>query len=112
MDLSNEKYMVCNQREAINWLDLDQAEQRYLVAASSDTSITAYDVLVPTASQAKGRLEKHEPLFKVDKSWPGGHKYAVSCVVWYPVDTGLLISGGHDNVVKASLFSRSCCDSC
>eukprot|EP00884_Botryococcus_braunii_P017531 jgi/Botrbrau1/4461/Bobra.0348s0045.2 len=100
LDLSDEKCLVGNQREAINWLDLDLAEQRYLLSASSDSAITAYDVLVPTVTQAKRRLEKHDPLFKIDKSWPGGHKYAVSCVVWYPVDTGLLISGGHDNVIK------------
>lgn len=98
---SDEKYLVCNQREAINWLDIDHAEHRYLLAASSDCSIAAYDVLVPTCVRTRNQLDKHEPLFKIDKALPGGHKYAVSSVGWYPVDTGLFFSGGHDKTLKA-----------
>lgn len=102
---SDEKYLVCNQREAINWLDIDHAEHRYLLAASSDCSIAAYDVLEPTCVRTRSQLDKHEPLFKIDKAFPGGHQYAVSTVSWYPVDTGLFVSGGHDKVLKAR---RSC----
>ena len=39
---------------------------------------------------------------KIDRNSPEGHKYSVSCVSWYPVDSGLFISGSYDNTIKVS----------
>jgi WD40 repeat protein len=107
---SDEKCFTSIQKEAVNWLDLDHAEHRYLLAASSDCSVTGYDVAVPSHPRSHHTNATHEPLFKIDKSSSGGHKYAITCVAWYPVDTGLFISGGHDQEVKVGLGCL--CPSC
>ncbi len=47
-------------------------------------------------------LRTHKAIFSVGKGARGAHKYSVSGVLWYPVDTGLFVTGSFDNDVKAS----------
>jgi WD40 repeat protein len=37
---------------------------------------------------------------RVERRSPHAHKFLVSCVAWYPVDTGMFISGSFDQDVK------------
>eukprot|EP00752_Nemacystus_decipiens_P004205 g3843.t1 len=62
-----------------------------------------------TAAAARRRYPKElrelgrtprEPLSRGSNSSYGGHRHSVSVVQWYPVDTGLFVSGGMDGVVK------------
>ncbi len=41
-----------------------------------------------------------EPVCTISHQHPGAHTYMVSAVAWYPQDTGLFVSGGHDHHVK------------
>lgn len=41
-----------------------------------------------------------DAVLSIPKSHPQAHKFAVSSVAWYPIDTGLFVSGGHDGRVK------------
>lgn len=59
-----------------------------------------YDVQQPTHHEGGGVIAKHKNVFVVDKQHRQGHKYAVSSAVWYPIDTGLFITGSYDHYVK------------
>lgn len=100
-------------------LDLDHVERRYLLAGAADASVAIYDTQAPTpadaapsapygaapgrgpgatlgataAAAAAGTAEQHRALALVTKRSPGGHRFSVSCVAWYPVDTGLFVTG-------------------
>jgi DNA excision repair protein ERCC-8 len=41
-------------------------------------------------------------VFKVERRSPEAHRYSVSCVAWYPVDTGLFVTGSFDQDVKVA----------
>lgn len=48
----------------------------------------------------KGGEKPCAPLSFVDRASAGGHQYLVSGVAWYPVDTGLFVSGSFDAQVN------------
>ncbi|KAI9201337.1 hypothetical protein LWI28_021791 [Acer negundo] len=47
-----------------------------------------------------GLIAKHKSIVVVDKQHEQGHKYTVSSAIWYPIDTGLFITGSHDHYVR------------
>lgn len=75
-------------------------EGRYLLSGASDASAAAFDVQHATDREGNGLIAKHKSLFVVDKQLEFGHKYAISSVLWYPVDTGLFVTGSLDHHVK------------
>lgn len=40
------------------------------------------------------------PVFSVKRGHPSAHRYQVTCLAWYPVDTGLFVTGSADQEVK------------
>jgi DNA excision repair protein ERCC-8 len=40
------------------------------------------------------------PLFTVKRGHAAAHKYQVTSISWYPVDTGMFITGSADQLVK------------
>lgn len=85
----------------VNWLALDRNESRYLLACGSDSSVAAFDVLSPRQGAAICSL------FKVDRLKVEGHKYSVSTAAWYPIDTGLFVTGSADETVKVRQAFRT-----
>jgi DNA excision repair protein ERCC-8 len=81
-------------------LQIDGSEARYLLAGASDGSVGVYDTQQATTFDSITHTAKHEALFTVDKSVPQGHMYSVSSVQWYPVDTGLFVTGSFDNNIN------------
>lgn len=69
-------------------MDLEGIEHRFLLSCAADGTIAIYDTalsrnpIVPAAT--------------ITKQFVGAHQSVVSCVSWYPVDTGIFLSGGHD----------------
>ncbi|XP_062120322.1 WD repeat-containing protein ATCSA-1-like [Humulus lupulus] len=100
LKLSNHKDIVSAHRGSINSLQVDLTEGRYLLSGSSDASIAVYDIQRATEFEGGGVIAKHKCLFVVDKSHENGHKYAVSSAIWYPVDTGLFITGSFDHHIN------------
>ncbi|XP_078433779.1 WD repeat-containing protein ATCSA-1-like [Wolffia australiana] len=100
LDISNQKEIVSAHRGGINSLNVDLTEGRYLLAGASDGSAAVYDIQCSTESEGGGRIGKHKSLFVVDKQHAHGHKFSVSSVSWYPVDTGLFITGSFDHRIK------------
>lgn len=75
-------------------------EGRYLLSSASDASAAVYDVQRATDYDESGLIAKHKHIFLVDKHHEQGHKYAISTAIWYPVDTGLFITGSYDHYVN------------
>ncbi|KAK2391818.1 WD repeat-containing protein ATCSA-1 [Trifolium repens] len=98
LELSNHKELVSSHKGAINSLQIDLTEGRYLLSSASDASVAVYDVQRP--SDYTGVISKHSCLFVIDKQNQLAHKYAVSSAIWYPIDTGLFITGSYDHYVN------------
>ncbi|GLU15935.1 hypothetical protein SLE2022_323870 [Rubroshorea leprosula] len=100
LQISNHKDIVSPHRGAINSLQVDLTEGRYLLSAASDASAAVYDIQRATDYEGAGLIAKHKSIFSVDKQHGNGHKYAISSAIWYPVDTGLFITGSYDHYIK------------
>lgn len=79
---------------------VDLTEGRYLLSAASDASAAVFDVQCASLYEAGGLLARHKCLFSVDKQHQQGHKYAISSATWYPIDTGLFVTGSYDHHVN------------
>ncbi|KAJ0976752.1 hypothetical protein J5N97_012226 [Dioscorea zingiberensis] len=100
IELSHRKEIVSPHHGAVNSLQVDSIEGRYLLSGASDGSAAAFDVQHATDHEGDCLIAKHKSLFVVDKHLEFGHKYAISSVLWYPVDTGLFVTGSLDHHVK------------
>lgn len=100
IDLSTHKEIVSAHHSGINSLQIDCTEARYLLAGAADGSVGVYDTQQPTVVDSALQIAKHEALFTVDKTVPQGHLYSVSSVQWYPVDTGLFVTGSFDKNIN------------
>lgn len=100
LELANQKEIVSAHKGAVNSLQIDLTEGRYLLSGASDGSAAVYDIQQATDDDGAGLVAKHKSLFVVDKRLEYGHQYAVSSVLWYPVDTGLFVTGSFDHYIK------------
>ncbi|KAJ9186832.1 hypothetical protein P3X46_002361 [Hevea brasiliensis] len=100
LQLSNCKDIVSPHRGSINSLQVDLTEGRYLLSGASDASAACFDIQRATDYEGRGLIAKHKCLFAVDKQHESGHKFAISSAIWYPVDTGLFITGSYDHYIK------------
>ncbi|KAL9238062.1 hypothetical protein vseg_012538 [Gypsophila vaccaria] len=101
LQLSNFKEFVSPHRGAVNSLQVDLTEGRYLLSAASDASAAVFDVQRPSDFGCGGLLARHKCIFHIDKQHEQGHKYSISSACWYPIDTGLFITGSYDHHINA-----------
>ncbi|CAK9155431.1 unnamed protein product [Ilex paraguariensis] len=100
LQLSNHKEIVSPHRGSINSIQVDLTEGRYLLSGASDASVAVYDIQRATNYEGGSLVAKHNSIFVIDKQHDHGHKYAVSSAIWYPVDTGLFITGSYDHHIN------------
>ncbi|CAM8911308.1 unnamed protein product [Rhodiola kirilowii] len=100
IDLSNHKEFVSPHKGAINSLQVDLAEGRYLLSGAADASVAVFDVQGATDHEGGGLIARHKSIFTVDKQHESGHQYAISSAIWYPIDTGLFITGSYDHLIN------------
>ncbi|KFK44662.1 hypothetical protein AALP_AA1G287500 [Arabis alpina] len=100
LQLSNRKDFVSPHRGSINSLQVDLTEGRYLLSGASDASAAVFDVQQATDYEASGVIAKHKCILSVDKQHENGHKFAISSAIWYPIDTGMFITGSYDHYIK------------
>ncbi|KAL9306707.1 putative transcription factor WD40-like family [Arabidopsis thaliana] len=100
LQLSNRKDFVSPHRGSVNSLQVDLTEGRYLLSGAADGSAAVFDVQRATDYEASGLIAKHKCIFTVRKQHENGHKYAISSAIWYPIDTGMFITGSFDHYVK------------
>lgn len=98
--LSNHKEFLSPHKGAINSLQVDLAEGRYLLSGAADASVAVFDVQGATDYEGGGLIAKHKSVFMIDKQHGSAHKYAVSSAIWYPIDTGLFITGSYDQFIN------------
>ncbi|WIA19361.1 hypothetical protein OEZ85_003989 [Tetradesmus obliquus] len=114
LSLSRHTSVDTSQVGGIRWLDLDSVEQRYLLTAAADSTLEAFDVLAAAAGSGQEQVQL-SPLFTVKRGHPAAHKYQVTSINWYPVDTGLFITGSADQDVKVwdtNMLEVACVFSC
>ncbi|XP_068314181.1 WD repeat-containing protein ATCSA-1-like [Pyrus communis] len=99
LQLSNYKDIISRHRGSVNSLQLDLTEGPYLLSDASEASTPVFDVQRGT-DYGGGAITRHKCLFAVDKQHERGHKYAVSSAVWYPVNTGLFVTGSYDHHIN------------
>ncbi|KAL2895017.1 WD repeat-containing protein ATCSA-1 [Bienertia sinuspersici] len=79
---------------------VDLTEGRYLLSAASDASAAIFDVQRASEFEVGGLVARHKSLLVIDKQHQQGHKYAISSAAWYPIDTGLFVTGSYDNHIN------------
>lgn len=75
-------------------------EGRYLLSGASDASVAICDVQHATDFDGGGMVARHKCISVIDKQHEYGHKYAISSAIWYPIDTGLFVTGSYDHYVN------------
>ncbi|CAN1135674.1 WD repeat-containing protein ATCSA-1 [Linum perenne] len=100
LQLSNHKDIVSPHRGSVNSLQVDLTEGRYLLSGAADASAAVFDVQRATEYEGGGVIAKHRPIFSIDKQHRAGHKFSVSTAIWYPIDTGLFVTGSYDHYIK------------
>ncbi|KAK6116014.1 hypothetical protein DH2020_008283 [Rehmannia glutinosa] len=100
IQLSNYKEIVSAHRGSVNSLQVDLTEGRYLLAGASDATVAVYDIQRATGYEGHGLIAKHNSLFVINKQHEHGHKYAISSAIWYPIDTGLFVTGSYDHHIN------------
>lgn len=97
---------AANRAPAVPCLDVEAVESRYLLAGSGDGGITLWD-LDDCEPQRRRNNEANEAVFprrifslvgQAERN--KAHKHSVSTVQWYPVDTGMFVTGSMDHTVK------------
>ncbi|KAH6781129.1 Transducin/WD40 repeat-like superfamily protein [Perilla frutescens var. hirtella] len=100
IQLSNSKEVVSSHRGSVNSLQVDLTEGRYLLAGASDATVAIYDVQRATDYEGRGLIAKHKSLLFINKQHEHGHKYAITSAIWYPIDTGLFVTGSYDHHIN------------
>ncbi|XP_037493669.1 WD repeat-containing protein ATCSA-1 [Jatropha curcas] len=100
LQLSNYKDIVSPHRGSVNSLQVDLTEGRYLLSGASDASAAVFDIQRAADYEGGGVIAKHKSIFVVDKRHEAGHKYSIASAIWYPVDTGLFVTGSYDHYIK------------
>ncbi|GAX76294.1 hypothetical protein CEUSTIGMA_g3739.t1 [Chlamydomonas eustigma] len=123
LQLDGSRLLKKTHRGAVTGLDLDRAEHRYLLSGSADATVAIFDIQqdqsAVSQSQApteSAELGEHQPLVFIERLVAGtatfrnrrvtqvpegdGHRYRVSCVCWYTVDSGLFVTGSYDKTIK------------
>ncbi|KXZ44195.1 hypothetical protein GPECTOR_71g556 [Gonium pectorale] len=97
MDLCTTRSFASCFGGGIMCMDLDRTEDRFLLVGAADTTVALFD----THTGSEKAVSRMQPIFSLKRqSNPHAHKFMVSSVAWYPVDTGLFVSGSHDCLVK------------
>ncbi|KAG2448967.1 hypothetical protein HYH02_005721 [Chlamydomonas schloesseri] len=82
----------------VTCMDLDKVEDRFLLSGGADTTLALFDTHTGSSDQTVATMK---PLFSLRRqNSPHAHKFMVSAVAWYPVDTGLFVTGSHDCFAK------------
>ncbi|KAF9204398.1 DNA excision repair protein ERCC-8 [Haplosporangium sp. Z 27] len=80
---------------AVNTIDIEEAEGRYLLSGGGDGNLHIYDL--DESERQERRVIKS--MASVNSS--GGHRGGVSRARWYPFDNGMFTTSSFDSSVKA-----------
>ncbi|KAK3797404.1 hypothetical protein RRG08_055601 [Elysia crispata] len=103
LELSRHKEVQSTYYGAVNDLDVDITERRYLLSGYSDGSIALHDLQnlleSPDSSNFIDSLT-YKLVGTVSAGNRNAHKRSIETVQWYPLDTGIFTSSGTDRILK------------
>ncbi|GFS15024.1 DNA excision repair protein ERCC-8 [Elysia marginata] len=103
LQLSRHKDVETTNSGAVNDLDVDNTEQRYLLSGCSDGSIAVHDLQqLYEDEHNSGALDTltYKLVCTVSAGNRNAHKRSIETVQWYPLDTGIFTSSGTDRILK------------
>ncbi|GBF93234.1 hypothetical protein Rsub_05966 [Raphidocelis subcapitata] len=88
-------------RGEVLWLDIDPIEGRYALASAGDGAIEVFDLWDANSGTGHAPLRLPPAGSIRQRNRPeSAHRYAATCVCWYPVDTGMFVSGSADKTLR------------
>ncbi|RUS75137.1 hypothetical protein EGW08_017100, partial [Elysia chlorotica] len=104
LELSRHKDVQATHSGAVNDLDVDITERRYLLSGHSDGSLALHDLQNPYEDDpcGDGALDRltYKLVGTVSAGNRGAHKRSIETVQWFPLDTGIFTSSGTDRLLK------------
>lgn len=100
MDLLGPAEFESPHQGAITGIDLDKESERFILACSTDSSISIYDSHGSLGVCRRDSIDCMRRVALLTKESHGNHQKAIHSICWYPIDAGMFITGGHDNTVK------------
>lgn len=98
----------CHNNAAVNSLSLEQVDYQFMLSGCADSTIKLWDMkLYDTHDVPPVDLEAedydhpwktYKPIATIPRK--SVHDFGVSCIQWWPVDTGIFVSGSFDHTVK------------
>lgn len=83
-------------------LDCERIEERYLLCGGADGRVSLFDMETRTAVSSRADKIRCVDIISTAmiSSNTTGTLQRISCVQWYPTDTGLFVTGGLDGLVR------------
>lgn len=96
----------CHSNAAVNSLSLESVDYQFLLSGCADSSIKLWDTklydvddaIAPEANDFDHPRKTFRPIATIPRK--SVHDFGVSCIQWWPVDTGIFVSGSFDHTVK------------
>ncbi|KAL9648455.1 hypothetical protein ABK040_014075 [Willaertia magna] len=98
LSYDNNFYIKSEHINSINSLAIDNTENRFLLSGGADATLSIYDTL--SSLDNLNNNSQLEPLTTIRKGQNNNHKYSITSVCWYPIDTGMFITASSDKTVK------------
>lgn len=101
----------CHRNASVNSISLENQDYQYLLTGGADSSIKLWDLLIQ--EKCHGLLGIMDPNDEGDYDNPVsaysniatiprkmGHQFGISCIQWWPFDTGMFVSSSFDHYLK------------
>ncbi|EDK36593.2 hypothetical protein PGUG_00690 [Meyerozyma guilliermondii ATCC 6260] len=82
----------CHNNAAVNSIAAESLDYRYVISGCADSTMKLWDVNVTDDKS------NYQCIASIPKK--SAHKFGVSCVEWWPQDTGMFVSASFDHTVK------------
>lgn len=96
LELSRHRDVENVSQGAVNSIDIDLIESRYLLSGFSDGTVSIHDLI----NQTGNVKYTCQVICKVDRNNRHRHNTSVQSVCWYPLDTGIFTTSGTDKLLK------------
>ncbi|KAF8789991.1 DNA excision repair protein ERCC-8-like [Argiope bruennichi] len=96
MDLSERSIIRSCHNAGITTLDIDRAEERYLLSGAKNGDIAIHDLLNTSGHPSYAA----EVVCRIRRDSLYAHKFCIKTAQWYPFDTGLFITSAMDQKLK------------
>lgn len=96
LDLSKHSVIRQCHTASITVLDLDPAEDRFLLSGSKNGDLAIHDVLNDTGHPSYTA----EIICRIRRNSEYAHRFCITSAQWYPFDTGLFITSSMDHKLK------------